>query len=372
MISHNAMAGLLEDLPPMRVAERLGRLRDHLDEAGVGVLLVTTSSNVRYLTGFTGSAGTLWVDGVRAVLVTDGRYKDQAPDQVEAVGADVEVIVSGRESSSPLRLLSAEVDEIGLEADSIAWAEQRRLADLLEVKVLATEGLVEGLREVKDEGEVARITAAAVVADGALASVGPTFEVGAVEGEVAAALDHAMRLGGASDRAFETIVASGPNSALPHARPGQRSLEDGDLVVCDFGAVFDGYRSDMTRSMRVGGTGAGLEAEMLAAVLEAQAAGLAIVADGVAVAEVDAACRAVLAEAGLASAFTHGTGHGVGLDVHERPGLSSAATGSLRTGQVVTVEPGVYVAGLGGVRWEDTVLVTDDGHRLLTGSPKEL
>ena len=372
MISNNAAAIPLEDLPPMRVAERLDRLRDRLDDAGVGVLLVTTSSNVRYLTGFTGSAGTLWVDEDRAVLVTDGRYRDQAPDQVEAAGVDAEVVVTGRESSSPLRLLSAEVDEIGLEADSIVWAEQRRLVDLLDARVVATEGLVEALREVKDEGEVARIASAAAVADGALALVGPTFEVGAVEVEVAAALDHAMRLGGASDRAFETIVASGPNSALPHARPEQRSLEDGDLVVCDFGAVVDGYRSDMTRSMRVGGAGSGPEAEMLAAVLEAQAAGLAMVANGVAAAEVDAACRAVLAEMGLVSAFTHGTGHGVGLDIHESPGLSSAATGSLMTGQVVTVEPGVYVDGLGGVRWEDTVLVTDNGYRLLTGSPKVL
>jgi len=181
-----------------------------------------------------------------------------------------------------------------------------------------------------------------------------------------------MRLCGATDRAFETIVAGGPNSALPHARPGPRPLSDGDLVVCDFGAVVDGYRSDMTRSMRIGGTGTGPEADMLAAVLEAQVAGLAAVADGVPVAEVDAACRAVLADADLDDAFTHGTGHGVGLDIHEGPGLSSLATGSLASGQVVTVEPGAYVAGLGGVRWEDTVLVTDDGHRPLTGAPKDL
>ena len=359
-------------LPPMRVSERLGRLRERLDEVGVAALLVTTMANVRYLTGFTGSAGSLWVDGSRAVLVTDGRYRDQAPDQVSAAGVVAEVVVTGVGRPSPLGALSSEVPEVGLEAGSIAWAEQRRLSGSMDSDVVPTDRLVEGLREVKDEGEVARIAAAAAVADQALASVGSTIGAGAVEADVAVALDHAMRTGGATDRAFETIVAGGPNSALPHARPGRRPMSDGDLVVCDFGAVVDGYRSDMTRSRRVGGTGTGPEAEMLAAVLEAQAAGLATVAAGVPAAEVDAACRAVLAEAGLADAFSHGTGHGVGLDIHEGPGLSSSATGSLRAGQVVTVEPGAYVAGLGGVRWEDTVLVTDDGHRPLTGSPKAL
>ncbi len=363
---------IVDALPPMRVAERLGRLREQFDVAGIGALLVTTGANVRYLTGFSGSAGSLWVDGSRAVLLTDGRYRDQAPAQVASAGVDVEVVVTGAGQPSPLRTLSVHVAEVGLEAGSITWSEQRGLAQVLDSEAVFTEGLIEGLREVKDDGEVARIEAAAAVADAALAAVGPTIAAGAVEADVAAALDHAMRTGGAADRAFETIVAGGPNSALPHARPGPRPLAEGDLVVCDFGAVVDGYRSDMTRSRRVGGTGIGPEAEMLAAVLEAQAAGLAIVAAGVPAAEVDAACRAVLAEAGLADAFSHGTGHGVGLDIHEGPGLSSSATGSLRAGQVVTVEPGAYVAGLGGVRWEDTVLVTDDGHRPLTGSPKVL
>ena len=356
----------------MRVAERLDRLRARLADAQIGALLVTDTTNVRYLTGFTGSAGSLWVDGSRAVLVTDGRYRDQAPDQVATAGVDAEVVVIGSGRPSPFRALSADVGRVGLEAGSIAWAEQRRLAHALDAEVAPTDGFVEALREVKDEGEVARISVAAAVADAALAVVGPTIGPGVTEAEVAAALDHAMRLGGATDRAFETIVAGGPNSALPHARPGPRPLADGDLVVCDFGAVVDGYRSDMTRSMRVGGTGTGREAEMLAAVLAAQGAGLATVASGVPAAEVDAACRAVLADAGLADAFTHGTGHGVGLDIHEGPGLSSSATDDLASGQVVTVEPGVYVAGLGGVRWEDTVLVTDDGHRPLTWSPKDL
>jgi len=367
----------IDTLPPLQVAGRLDRLRASFDGAGVDALVVTAPSNVRYLTGFTGSAATLWVDARRAVLVTDGRYRDQAPDQMAAAGVEADVVVVGTDRPSPLANLSSGLSgngsAVGLEAGSVTWAEQRRLADVLVGdELVASEGLVEALREVKDDGEVARIAVAAAVADRALAQVEPDFVAGVAESDLAVSLDHSMRAGGATDRAFETIVAGGPNSARPHARPGTRLLEEGDLVVRDFGAVVDGYRSDMTRTMRVGGTGTGREAEMLAAVLEAQTAGLAVVADGVPLFEVDAACRTVLAEAGLAEAFTHGTGHGVGLDIHEGPGVSSSATGYLRAGQVVTVEPGAYVSGLGGVRWEDTVLVTGDGHRQLTCSPKTL
>ena len=363
-------------LPKMDVGGRLDRLRSSLAESGLDGLLVTNITNVRYLSGFTGSAGSLWVDEHRAVLVTDGRYRDQAPDQVASVGADVDVEITTAGRPSPVGVLAGGVDQVGLEADSVSWAEMERLAGLITTAggggPVSTTGLVESLREVKDDGEVARIAAAAAIADAALASVEALFVEGAVESELAAALDHAMRIGGSSDRAFETLVAAGPNSARPHARPGSRAMVDGDLVVRDFGAVIDGYRSDMTRSMRVGGTGSGLAADLLVVVLEAQAAGLAVVADGVPASEVDRVCRSVLVEAGLGEAFSHGTGHGVGLDIHEGPAVASTATGSLRSGQVVTVEPGAYVAELGGVRWEDTVLVTGDGHRPLTGFPKAL
>ncbi|MDG2905388.1 MAG: Xaa-Pro peptidase family protein [Acidimicrobiales bacterium] len=363
--------GTVDGLPPLAVADRLDSLRALFDDAGVDALLVTGTTNVRYLTGFTGSAGNLWVDDRRAVLITDGRYSEQAPTQIADAGTAVDVEVVGGGDRSPVSALADGSTRIGLEARSVTWSEQQRLAKLLDDDPVATDGLVEALREVKDDGEVARIATAAAIADRALAEVQPTMVAGAVEADLALALDHAMRTGGASDRAFETIVAAGPNSALPHARPGSRPLADGDLVVCDFGAVFDGYRSDMTRSFRVGGPGSGQEADLLSAVLDAQEAGLALVADGVPLAEVDAACRTSLDAAGLGEAFTHGTGHGVGLDIHEGPAVSSTATGTLRAGQVVTVEPGAYLGGFGGVRWEDTVLVTTEGHRALTRSPKD-
>ncbi len=366
------MVNVADGFPRSDVAGRLDCLRPLLVDAAIDALLITNITNIRYLSGFLGSAGSLWVTPGRAVLVTDGRYRHQASDQITKSGADIDLEITGGGHLAVMKKLASGFGRVGLEAESTSWADLERLAGAIEGELKPTSGMVEALREIKDDGEVARIAAAAAIADQALAAVEANFVAGAVESELAALLDHAMRTGGASDRAFETIVAAGPNSALPHARPGNRILVDGDLVVRDFGAVVDGYRSDMTRSMRVGGTGSGPSADLLAVVLEAQAAGLAVVADGVPLAEVDRACRAVLVDAGLEEAFSHGTGHGVGLDIHENPAVASTASGSLRVGQVITVEPGAYVVGLGGVRWEDTVLVTGNGHRPLTGSPKDL
>ncbi|MBC8195046.1 MAG: aminopeptidase P family protein [Acidimicrobiia bacterium] len=357
-------------LPPMEVGLRLNRLRAGFDDAGCGALLVTSATNIGYLTGFTGSAGVLWVDTDRAVLVTDGRYTDQAPGEVAAAGADVEVEIAVTGRQKLLAGFATEVTDLGLETDTVTWAEQRRFAGwFADTSLTATDGLVETLRQIKDAGELARIKAAAAIADEALAEVWPMLDTGPTERQVASAIDDAMRRRGASDRAFETIVAAGPNSAHPHARPGDRTLTHGDLVVCDLGAMVDGYRSDMTRSTRIGGTGDGPEAEMLTTVLAAQQAGIEAVVDGVAASAVDMACRQILEEAGLGDAFIHGTGHGVGLDIHEAPALSGTSTATLRCGQVVTVEPGAYITGLGGVRWEDTVVVGSGGCQRLTRSP---
>jgi Xaa-Pro aminopeptidase len=180
-----------------------------------------------------------------------------------------------------------------------------------------------------------------------------------------------MRRQGAEGTAFETIVASGPNAAKPHARPGPRVLAPGDPVVVDFGATFDGYRSDMTRTFCVGGAPEGELARVFEVVARSQAAGVEAVVSGVSAAEVDRVCREVIADAGWADAFEHGTGHGVGLDIHEAPGVAPGGTAILTPGMVVTVEPGVYLAGLGGVRVEDTVVVTEQGCRPLTRFPKE-
>jgi Xaa-Pro aminopeptidase len=233
-------------------------------------------------------------------------------------------------------------------------------------------GAVEALRIVKDPGEVARIEAACGIADDALAAVLPLLDERPTEATFALALDGEMRRRGADDISFETIVASGPNGSRPHHTPTNRAIVPGDLVVIDFGALVDGYHSDMTRTIPVGGLDAleDTQRQMVAVVTAAQAAGVAAVRAGGSTSEVDTACRSVIQAAGWGDAFVHGTGHGVGLDIHEDPKVSWASDGTLADGHVVTVEPGVYLPGHGGVRVEDTVVVTSTGCRPLTRAPK--
>jgi Xaa-Pro aminopeptidase len=255
----------------------------------------------------------------------------------------------------------------------VTWSAKRRWAeDLAPAAPVATTGVVEALRQVKDAGELARMARAAAIADAALGEVLDLFGRASREDEVALALDTAMRRLGAEDRAFETIVASGPNAAKPHARPTSRTIETGDPVVVDFGAIFEGYRSDMTRTFCVGGDPPGPLARVFEVVAEAQAAGVAAVRAGVSAGDVDKACRDLIAEAGWREAFEHGTGHGVGLDIHEAPAVGPGSTAILASDVVVTVEPGVYLAGIGGVRVEDTVVVTADGSHTLTRFPKDI
>ena len=362
------------DLPPMDVAGRLERLRAALGPAGCDALLVTHLVNVRYLTGFSGSAAWLLVDTGGALLTTDGRYGLQADEQLAAAGVDVRVAV-GRpgEQRAALQERVGGVGRLGLEASSVSWALQREMAGWFTGTTLVpTEGLVEQLRRVKDEGEVARMAEAARVADEALARVAPMLEEGPTEAEVAMALDLEMRRLGASGSAFDTIVASGPNGARPHARPTSRSIEAGELVVVDFGAMVDGYRSDMTRTLCAGAPASDTLRRMVQVVTDSQRAGVAAVRDGVDAKDVDRACRDVITEAGWADAFVHGTGHGVGLDIHEAPAVAATSGDTLTAGQVVTVEPGVYLADHGGARIEDTVVVTADGSFALTKAPKDL
>jgi Xaa-Pro aminopeptidase len=358
----------------MEVATRLDRLRETFD--GFDALLVTRLVNVRYLTGFTGSAGALLVLADRAVFTTDGRYREQSAEQIGAAGVETDIEIGATADAQRRALVAAAagagVTRLGLEADGVTWSQQRGFAEaFVGMELVPTEGVVEGLRMMKEPGEVERIRAACAIADEALGELLPTLHDRPTEREFALGLEFAMRRRGASGVSFDPIVASGPNGALPHARPSDRHIEPGELVVIDFGCIVDGYCSDMTRTVSVGEPGA--EGRRIwDTVLAAQRAGCETVAVGVECAAVDRASRQVIAEAGWGEAFVHGTGHGVGLEIHESPRVASTSTGTLAAGHIVTVEPGVYLPGVGGVRIEDTLVVTPEGSVALTEFPKQL
>jgi Xaa-Pro aminopeptidase len=361
-------------LPPMDVAARAERLRAGFDQAGVDALLVTRLPNVAYLTGFTGSAAMLLVGPEDLVFVTDGRYAEQSAEQLGAAGvpARIEVRVSQAAHRDAMSDAARGFARLALEAHGVTWAQQRAFATewFPDAELVATEHLVEDLRRIKEPGEVARIHAACAIADDALAVVGPSLTERATEQEVALRLEFEMRARGASGTSFDTIVASGPNSAKPHARPSSRRIEPGDPVVVDFGCVVDGYCSDMTRTFSVGDPGPDVR-RVYEVVQTAQQTGRDAVTAGADCAQVDKACRDVIDAAGWGDAFVHGTGHGVGLEIHEAPRVAATARDTLATGYVVTVEPGVYLPGTGGVRIEDTVVVTDEGADVLTAFPKD-
>jgi Xaa-Pro aminopeptidase len=364
-------------LPPIVVTGRLDRLRAAFDEHEIDALIVTTLPNVRYLTGFTGSAAVLVVTRDLSVLTTDGRYRTQSAEQLERAGApEVEISIgSGTQQREAARaaLEGAKAARIGLEAGNITWSGQRGWADVLSgEKLVPTANAVEALRERKDAAELARMERAAAIADAALFEVLPLMSQGVTEEHFALELDTAMRRGGAEGTAFETIVAAGENSAKPHHHPGSRRINGGDPVVVDFGAMFEGYRSDMTRTFCVDAEPEGELARIFNVVQESQAAGAAAVRPGISAKDVDDICRQIIAAAGWAERFEHGTGHGVGLDIHEAPTVSQLGTAILAPGFVVTVEPGVYVPGHGGVRVEDTLVVTEDGARPLTNFTKDI
>lgn len=357
----------------MDLSSRLPRLKAQLDSAQCDALLITDLINIRYLTGFTGSAALLFVGPNRSVFITDGRYETQAPKQIGAAQVDVEIEIgrSGALQNQILVSAAENIARLGLESKSVTWSAQRSYAELFaDTELVPTSEVVEGLRLFKDAGELARMRAAAGIADQALADLRHLLATGITEREFAHALDRRMVDLGASAPSFDTIVAAGPNGALPHAVPSDRAIAEGDLVVVDFGAVVDGYCSDMTRTFQIGDVGHERK-RMWEVVADAQQAGVDAVRSGIAAVEVDAICRQIIAASGWDEAFSHGTGHGVGLLIHEEPRVSSASGDTLAAGHVVTVEPGVYLSELGGVRIEDTVVVTEDGCDPLTLSPKD-
>jgi len=307
------------------------------------------------------------------VLVTDGRYGVQARAQMAAAGVDGDVLVglSGAETDAHIADTVATFATLGIEADHISYAEYLRRDAALKPELVAARGIVEAERRTKNDAEIARIAAACRIADQALAEIAPRLDDGITEAEVRNTLEIRMRELGASGPSYETIVASGPvNAALPHHRPTDRRIEPGETVIIDVGALVDGYHSDMTRSF-VAGDPTLRQTEAYEVIRQAQAAGVAAVRPGLSGRELDAVCRDAITAAGYGDWFTHGTGHGVGLLIHEDPFAGRTSDAILQVGDVVTVEPGLYREGFGGIRIEDLVVVTSDGCRVLTSSPKD-
>jgi Xaa-Pro aminopeptidase len=357
----------------MDVPARLDRLRAALAATGADHVLVTHGPNVRWLTGFTGSNGQVLVTPDRLLVITDGRYKTQIEAELDRSGVEATVEVTSTEVGRILGEAIPEATALALEANHITWSRRDQIARWLpQRELVASDRMVEELRKDKDPGERSSLEQAAAMADLALAEVGPMLGTGPTVRAVARLIDDLMIDLGAGGPSYDTIVAAGPNSALPHAHPTDRVIEGGDLVVIDVGARVDGYGSDMTRTFVAGGSPTAEQRRLFDAVIEAQAAGVAAVSAGVEELSIDQTCRAVLADHGLAEAFVHGTGHGIGLEIHEEPILSPRSTGILRSGFVVTVEPGVYLPGRGGVRIEDSVVVRDGGCDPISHSPKSL
>ncbi len=357
----------------MERTDRLARrLKKRALPEGEG-LFIFRPTNLRYLSGFTGGDSYGLITETKAFLVTDSRYTEQASRECPHFE-----VVRWRDPFPPLGATVASLAKreglhrIAFEADCLTYSLYREISEALGDLpfVPATEG-VEALRYVKDDEEIAAIGKAARIADGAFAALLPKIVPGVTERDLERELAYEMACLGAEDRAFDFIVASGPNSSMPHAVPSDRRLERGDLITFDFGARYDGYRSDMTRTVVLGRATA-RQKEIYRIVLEAQLAGIGAIRSGVAARDVDRAARQVIASAGLGEAFSHGLGHGVGLDIHEEPFMSARCDRTLQKGCVVTVEPGVYLTGWGGVRIEDTLLVRDEGVDILTETPKEL
>jgi Xaa-Pro aminopeptidase len=348
-------------------AHRIERVRAGVTELGLDGLLVSSLSNVRYLTGFSGSSGFLLLGPEQVVFATDGRYEQQAHEELaDDVGFELLVAREGVLAALAERAGQGVAGAtFGFEGQHVAYDQWQRIAeeaDSLEWKSIS--GVVEKLRAVKDANEIAAMEKAAAIAAEALRATLPLVKPGVRETDIAAELDYRMVHLGAERPAFETIVASGARTALPHAATGTRRLERGELLLCDFGARWGGYCSDLTRTFVVGES-SDLQRDRYGLVLEAQRAACGALTGGASGADVDAATRRVFEREGIEARFPHGTGHGVGLDVHESPRLGRTSEESLAESMVVTVEPGLYFPGWGGIRVEDDVVITNGQPRAL-------
>jgi Xaa-Pro aminopeptidase len=352
------------------VKKRLAALREGFSLAGIDGFLITRPENRRYMTGFTGSSGVALVSGDRAYFITDFRYVEQATNQAP----EFHIVKHGLKMTDTIREVAEEagIGRLGFEKDVVTYKQHEAFSSALAgIELIPTEGMVEALRKVKDEHEIEAIRQAEAIGDAAFSHVLDIMRPGMTEIDVALEIEWFMRKNGAEGIGFEVIVASGERGAMPHGVASSKKLAEGELVVMDFGAVYQGYRGDMTRTVSLG-KASPMQRKLYNIVLRAQEAALEGIRPGKTGKEIDAIARKVIEDAGYGENFGHGLGHGVGLAVHEEPRLSVTGMEELVCGMVVTVEPGIYVPGFAGVRIEDLVVVSESGIRNITSSPKEL
>jgi Xaa-Pro aminopeptidase len=358
----------------MNFQARQKKLREHLATTRFDALLISHLPNIRYLCGFTGSAGLLLVEEAGSVFFTDVRYDTQAHEEVKGA----KVVIARKAVLTALgeflseRRKRARGWTIGLEAEHFTIAEKKRLTQVAPagVRLKDAPSVVERARMIKDGDELNRIRAAVALGAKLFDRAVDVIRPGVKETEVAAEMELAARRGGAEEMSFPTIIASGARSALPHGRASEQAIAAGGFVVCDFGVILSGYCSDQTRTVWVGPASKDAR-RAYEAVWEAQQAGIDAVRPGIPVGEVDAAARKVLRKAGLGRYFTHSTGHGVGLEIHESPRVADGQREILQPGMVITIEPGVYFPGKWGVRIEDMVAVTASGCEVMTPTSKD-
>jgi Xaa-Pro aminopeptidase len=366
------------------LARRHARIREALETLSLDALIVTPPTNIRYLSNHAGSAGILVIARDAIHLLIDFRYQEAVRVRQESSSAcpalRVWDVPASYEEALIDCLAAIGVSIVGFEAPHVTvsrheWWRQTIASRRLDIELRSTERIVEQARMVKDAAEIATLREAASRLTDVMPVVLSAVRAGETEQRIAAVIERAMRDAGYERMAFDTIVASGPHSAMPHYRAGSRTLAAGDLVVLDFGGVLDGYCCDLTRTVSIGPPSPQAR-RVYDAVRDAHAAAIAAVKPGVEASAVDAAARTLLSDRGLGEAFGHGTGHGLGLDVHEEPRVgkprADVPSVTLTPGMIFTIEPGAYLAGFGGVRIEDDVLVTDGGHELLTTLPRDL
>lgn len=348
---------------------RVANLRKEMIEEDISSFLITSSYNLRYLTGFTGTTGVALITLEEAFFITDFRYTEQAETQCEGYkivqnhGPIFDVVADLVEEK--------ELINLAFEEATVSFKEYVQLEMILEVDLIPVSGMIEELREIKDDSEIEIIQKACEIADQAFSHILTYIKPGMTEIQVANELDFHMRSLGASSVSFETIVASGLRSAMPHGVASEKVIEQGDFITIDFGCYYQGYVSDMTRTISLGEPSEKLK-EIYQIVKEAQQKVLDIDKPGMTGAELDAVARDFITSKGYGEAFGHSTGHGIGLEIHEGPNVSKMAEKVFVSGNVITNEPGIYLPGIGGVRIEDDMLVTDNGIKRLTHSEKEL